>query len=468
MSQNKFNVFSLFSGAGGMDLGFMFTNKFKILLANDILSDSAETYAENFHYEIINPNEILPGVKLPIYILGNIEEVDFEFLKNENPDVVIGGPPCQDFSIVRGYGRDKHGIKVSRGRLYSHFISVLAHTQPKIFVFENVPGLRSANERSAYKVIKDDFLKLKIRWKEIRNIIGNSFNNDFNNYVLIFSDVVNSACLGVPQKRKRLIIIGVREDLLENEQQIKDLKMKAGNLLLDEGSLLRKYPLTTLEAFEGLPLPELNHDYMEIMKEYKSIADNVGTKRALYWEHNTWKNLSFNAVEDYFRINSIQPSSCKEIDEAFEAHIKILKKLEYYKERIEGKFFKDGSNDLPNESEEVRDRQKMIPPDENCLYVKGTKWEVEGRGRSLIYRRIHPLKPSYTVMAYGGGGTWGYHYRRGRSKLTNRERARLQSFPDSFTFSGNTAKVRAQIGEAVPSLLGEKIADLADAVLKNI
>ena len=110
----------------------------------------------------------------------------------------------------------------------------------------------------------------------------------------------------------------------------------------------------------------------------------------------------------------------------------------------------------------------MIPPDENCLYVKGTKWEVEGRGRSLIYRRIHPLKPSYTVMAYGGGGTWGYDYRRGRSKLTNRERARLQSFPDSFTFSGNAAKVRAQIGEAVPPLLGEKVAELVDAVLKNI
>lgn len=468
MSQNKFNVFSLFSGAGGMDLGFMLTNKFKILLANDILPDPAETYTENFHYKIINPNKILPGVKLPIYILGNIAEVDFEFFKNENPDVVIGGPPCQDFSIVRGYGRDKHGIKVNRGRLYSHFISVLVHTQPKIFVFENVPGLRSANKMSAYKVIKDDFLKLKIRWKEIRNILGNSFTNDFKNYVLIFSDVVNSACLGVPQKRKRLIVIGVREDLLENEQQIKDLKMKAGNLLLDEGSLLRKYPLTTLEAFEGLPLSELNHEYKKIMKEYEGIADAVGTQKALDWEQNTWENLSFDVVEDYFRVNDIQSSFSKEIDGALEEHVKILKKLRYYKERIEEKYFDDGSNNPQNESEDVRDRQKMIPPDENCLYVKGTKWEVEGRGRSLIYRRIHPLKPSYTVMAYGGGGTWGYHYRRGRSKLTNRERARLQSFPDSFTFSGNTAKVRAQIGEAVPPLLGEKIADLADAVLKNI
>jgi len=468
MSRNKFNVFSLFSGAGGMDLGFMLSNKFKILFANDILPDTAETYTKNFHYEIINPNEILPGIKLPIYILGDIAKVDFDFLKSENPDVVIGGPPCQDFSLVRAYGREKHGIAVKRGRIYSYFISVLAHTQPKIFAFENVPGLKSANRGNAYKVIIEDFLKLKIRWKEIRNTIGNSFTNDFKNYILIFSDVVDSASLGVPQKRKRLIVIGVREDLLGNERQIKDFKMKAENLLLNKGSLLSKYPLTTLEVFEGLPLPELNHEYVEIMKEYKSIADAVGTQKALDWEHNTWKNLSFNVVEDYFRANGTQPSFSREIDEAFEEHVKILKKLEYFKERIEEKFFEDGSNDPPNELEKVRDRQKMIPPDENCLFVKGTKWEVEGRGKSLIYRRIHPLKSSYTIMAYGGGGTWGYHYRRGRSRLTNRERARLQTFPDKFIFKGNTTKVRAQIGEAVPPLLGEKVAELADFVLKNI
>jgi len=468
MSRNKFNVFSLFSGAGGMDLGFKLSNKFKILLANDILPDPAETYIENFHYKILSPSEILSGAKLPIYVLGDIAEVDFEFLKSESPDVVIGGPPCQDFSIVRSYGRDQHGIKVKRGRLYSYFISVLAHTQPKVFVFENVPGLRSANKSIAYKVIKKDFLKLKIRWKEIRNIIGNSFSNDFKNYVLIFSDIVNSAFFGVPQKRKRLIVIGVREDLLGNERQIKDLKTKAENLLLSRDSLLSKYPLTTLEAFEGLPLSELNQEYREIIKEYEGITDAVGTQRALDWEQNTGAHLSFDAVDDYFRANDIQSSFSKEIDEAFEEHKRILEKLGYYKERIEEKSFDDGSNDLPNESEKVRDRQKMIPPDENCLFVKGTKWEVEGRGKSLIYRRIHPLKPSYTIMAYGGGGTWGYHYRRARSRLTNRERARLQTFPDSFTFSGTGAKVRAQIGEAVPPLLGEKVAELVDAVLKNI
>jgi DNA (cytosine-5)-methyltransferase 1 len=84
---------------------------------------------------------------------------------------------------------------------------------------------------------------------------------------------------------------------------------------------------------------------------------------------------------------------------------------------------------------------------------------------SLIYRRIHPLKPSYTVVAHGGGGTSGYHYERDRSKLTNREKARLQTFPDQFVFKGGISQVRAQIGEAVPPFLGKKIAESVKLIL---
>ena len=68
---------------------------------------------------------------------------------------------------------------------------------------------------------------------------------------------------------------------------------------------------------------------------------------------------------------------------------------------------------------------------------------------SNIYRRLDRNKPSYTVIASGGGGTWGYHYEENRP-LTNRERARLQGFPDDFIFYGSNAEVRRQIGNAVP------------------
>jgi len=467
MNRNKFNVFSLFSGAGGMDLGFSLSNRFRLLLANDILPAPAETYAKNFRHKVISIAEISSDAKLPLYLLGDVAEVDFDLFNNENADVVVGGPPCQDFSVVRGPQIERQGIAVKRGRLYTHFVRALIHSQPKIFVFENVPGLKSANKGSAYRVILEDFSKLDIRWKEIRSIVGNSFINNVKNYELIFSDVIDSACLGVPQRRRRLIVIGVREDFIEDDWKKKSITTKAENILQGRNSLLKKYPLTPLEAFEGMPLSELNNEYKKIMKEYEGTAETVGTQKALDWKNSTWKNLSFDVVEDYLKVNIISPSFSSEIDDAFKEHTKFLKKLGYYGSRLEGKIFSDGSNDSPNESEKVLDRQRMIPPDENCEFVKGTKWEVEGRGLSLIYRRLHPLKPSYTVVAYGGGGTWGYHYRRERGRLTNRERARLQTFPDSFMFKGSISRVRAQIGEAVPPLLGEKIAEVAEAVLEN-
>jgi len=68
---------------------------------------------------------------------------------------------------------------------------------------------------------------------------------------------------------------------------------------------------------------------------------------------------------------------------------------------------------------------------------------------SHVYRRIDPKKPSMTLIAGGGGGTWGYHFPEPRA-LTNRERARIQSFPDDFVFEGSFGEIRRQIGNAVP------------------
>lgn len=82
---------------------------------------------------------------------------------------------------------------------------------------------------------------------------------------------------------------------------------------------------------------------------------------------------------------------------------------------------------------------------------------------SHIYRRLHPDKPSYTITGSGGGGTHVYHWEEHRA-LTNRERARLQSFPDWFEFKGPKEQVRKQIGMAVPPEGAKKI---FEAILKT-
>jgi DNA (cytosine-5)-methyltransferase 1 len=101
---------------------------------------------------------------------------------------------------------------------------------------------------------------------------------------------------------------------------------------------------------------------------------------------------------------------------------------------------------------QVIERLKHIKAGENAFNAKLPKeleLNVKGAKISQIYRRLHPQKPAYTVTGSGGGGTHVYHWKENRA-LTNRERARLQTFPDNFIFYGSKESVRKQIGMAVP------------------
>jgi DNA (cytosine-5)-methyltransferase 1 len=461
-SDHSFKIATLFSGAGGLDSGFANTGKFENQIANDLLQAPADTYSKNHNVRIQSVANFNEEPKLPCYIVGDVTDVNFEPLKNI--DCVIGGPPCQDFSQVRG-SRDELGITQVRGNLYSHFIRALTRAAPKIFVFENVPGLVSANGGLAYKTITEDFENLNEKWTEIKNKIKKG-PDSAKNYFLIFNEIVNSSDVGVPQKRKRLIIVGVRKDLLNLTAEY-DYTKKAKQILKGEKSLLKKYPITAMEAFEGKTVPELAEKYTKLMEEYRGIENEVGTPEAFAWKSKTWDKLTLDVVDDYLIANNIQPKDDDEVEVAFEEHKIVLKELGYYGKPLEGRMFVDSSNEIPKESDKVKSRMSHIPPNMNYLFVDGTEWKVKGT-MSNIYRRSHPLKPGYTVMAYGGGGTWSYHYEKGRSMLTNRERARLQTFPDDYMFEGNRSQVRAQIGEAVPVRLGTKLADIALSVLENI
>ena len=435
---------SLFSGAGGMDLGFA-RSGWRIRLACEILREAAETYSRNFGLPLHDWEESPRVPDLPAVVRGDVTHIDFRAVGPA--DAVAAGPPCQDFSVVRGPEWDRRGLEVERGRLYMHFVRALAAVRPKVFVFENVPGLLSANRGLAYRRILADLQDLKRCWPEIRRRVGDGVG-DPPEYEVVFSRVVNAADVGVPQSRRRLIIIGVRRDILGGRSL--EAAWICEQHLLGLDMLFRKYPLTPLEVFEGRPLPELRRRYAEIMKEYADLLSN------------SWGDV----VEDYIRLVGAEPESSAELERAFEQHEQVLRHLGYAGRPVCEVQPSDGSARPARESLRVLRRMRMIPPGANASAVRGSSLEVESRDISLIYRRLHPLKPAYTVVAYGGGGTWGYHYERSRSRLTNRERARLQTFPDEFLFSGTSQQQRAQIGEAVPPLLAEVTARACRHILE--
>ncbi len=177
-------VISLFSGCGGMDLGFegdfniqgkkYSKNPFNIIFANDILQRACDTYSYNF--------------KKQAYCC-DIRELDYSILPNA--DIVIGGFPCQDFSLA---GK-RQGLQADRGKLYLEMKKVIEYCNPIAFVAENVDGIRRSKTgiaTSALDVILNDFRSL--------------------GYNVVYK-ALNAADYGVPQNRIRVIITGIRVDI---------------------------------------------------------------------------------------------------------------------------------------------------------------------------------------------------------------------------------------------------------------
>ena len=124
------------------------------------------------------------------------------------------------------------------------------------------------------------------------------------------------------------------------------------------------------------------------------------------------------------------------------------------------------NNEQTKQSPKVIERLKYIKPGQNAFTAdipEELQLKVKGAKISQIYKRLDPLRPAYTITGSGGGGTHVYHWSENRA-LTNRERARLQTFPDDFVFEGNKESVRKQIGMAVPAK-GAKI--IFEAILKT-
>ncbi len=163
-------VVSLFSGAGGLDLGFIKAGH-EVVWANDFDADAVATYKKNIGEHIV---------------LGDIKEIDADTIPD--CDIIIGGFPCQGFSVAN----TKRNALDERNQLYKEFVRILEAKKPKYFLAENVKGILSLEKGAVIAAIVDDF--------------------EAKGYRVVYK-LLNAADYGVPQTRQRVIIVGVRDDL---------------------------------------------------------------------------------------------------------------------------------------------------------------------------------------------------------------------------------------------------------------
>ena len=215
-------LISLFSGAGGLDLGFEKAG-YEIVIANEFDKGIWATYEKNHKAKLIKGD------------IRNIQESDFP----DNIDGIIGGPPCQSWSEAGAL----RGINDARGKLFFDYIRILKSKQPKFFLAENVSGMLSNRHSEA-----------------VKNIISQFEECGYNVYL----NLVNAADYGVPQDRKRVFYIGFRQDLnvdFHFPEQTTPYKHQKTTLKQAIGDLANSaIPALAKNKTNGI-LPILNHEY---------------------------------------------------------------------------------------------------------------------------------------------------------------------------------------------------------------
>ncbi len=256
-NDNAFHMVDLFCGAGGLSLGFT-QEGFATVLANDIEACCVDTYAHN-HPETPRDHIVQGDIRL---ITDHLEEL----LRDKRVDIVVGGPPCQGFSMANR----QRLIDDPRNHLYKSYVDIVNRVQPKFFVMENVKGMLSVADQ-----VKEDF----------RNI---GYEVECN--------ILNSKDYGVPQNRERLIYIGNRVGI--DNQKIFDEIFKLSKSIPNHVLKDALFGLRPLEASRVKNSTEVDSDVsgrrieknnIEIMNEYVDYI-NQGKRNLVTLNHKARYN----------------------------------------------------------------------------------------------------------------------------------------------------------------------------------
>ena len=402
MSQKKYTFIDLFAGCGGLSEGF-YRQGFEALAHVEInhwACESLRTRMQYYGYKNIE-DEVIEYDITADDIIDKLEKA----VRGRNVDIIIGGPPCQAYSTA---GRVRDGKKMAsdaRNYLFESYVKILEYYRPKFFVFENVTGLLSAKVDGAPIFPK------------VLDALGNQYKviNDPN--VLIH----NTADFGVPQLRKRVIIMGVRRDVEKDPIQLYNgvIKTHYNPETPDDERIGKQRFVDVREAIGDLPLVEpgqdastdsfnypCNNQFLEKIGQpgVHPLMDHVARK------HNNLDRERFQVmIHNHWTFGQLR----REMPQYEHEHARVF---------------------------------------DNSYVVQW--WDL----------------PSKTILAHihKDGFQFIHPDERQRRTFTVREAARIQSFPDDFEFKGSRGEKYKQIGNAVPPLFAEALAKSIKSNLKEL
>ncbi len=393
-------VASLFSGCGGLDLGFIQAG-FDVIWANDFFKEAVETYKNNIgDYIVYGDITKIPSSDIP-----------------DDFDVLLGGFPCQGFSVAN----TKRSMEDERNFLYKELLRLIDDKRPKFFVGENVKGLLSMQKGKVIEMIVNDFKSL-------------GYNVDYK--------LLKASDYGVPQHRERVVIIGNRlglnnlfpEKTHGESNDLFNYNIKPYVTVKETCGHLEK--IRTRDKSFNLD-GEIIHNHIA----RTNVADTFWGRKHKIDQHE---------ICDYLKYwRNLSGWSTKRIDEHFGyAH-------------TAGHWFRKDNNSgsIPNPSDWWELKKILGFDDKYDLAV--TELELKPISFEQSLRINNWERPSDTITATGPE----IHPNKER-RMSVRECAIIQTFPNDFIFKGSLGNMYKQIGNAVPVLLGKKIGEIIYHQLK--